>query len=122
MKRHSLPKSILMSRRTAIKVAGTGIGMAASGWFPLKPGSPNAGEFKEISTSVPGLKISEHFPGLAKQADKLAIVRSVSTNEGDHARGTYLVRTGQRPGGAVKYPSIASSLSRSWRRAPSRRA
>ena len=144
MKRHSLPRSILMSRRTAIKVAGTGIGMAASGWFPLieravaqenkrqrhciilwmaggpsqmdtfdlKPGSPNGGEFKEISTSVPGLKISEHLPELAKQADKLAIVRSVSTNEGDHARGTYLVRTGQRPGGAVKYPSIASSLSK----------
>jgi hypothetical protein len=144
MKRHWLPHSLLISRRTAIKVAGTGVGIAASGWFPLleravaqenkgqrhciilwmaggpsqmdtfdlKPGQPTGGEFKEISTAVPGLKISEHLPGLARHADKLAIVRSLNTNEGDHARGTYLVRTGQRPGGAVKYPSIASSLSK----------
>jgi hypothetical protein len=144
MKRHSLPKSLLMSRRAAIKAAGTGFGVAASGWFPLlqravaqenkrqrhciilwmaggpsqmdtfdlKPGQPTGGEFKEISTSVPGLKISEHLPGLAKHAEKLAVIRSISTNEGDHARGSYLVRTGQRPGGEIKYPSIASSLSK----------
>jgi hypothetical protein len=78
----------------------------------MKPGKPTGGEFKETQTNVPGLRFSEYLPKLAKQADKLAVVRSVSTNEGDHARGTYLVRTGQRPGAEIQYPSIASSLSK----------
>src|SRR5690242_13380956 len=60
--------------------------------FDLKPGHANGSTFKEIETSVPGLKFSEHLPGLAKQADRLAIVRSMTTKEGDHSRGTYLMR------------------------------
>ena len=80
--------------------------------FDMKPNHANGGEFSEISTSVPGLKISEHLPGLAKHADQLAIVRSLSTKEGDHGRGTYLMRTGHAPGTPVKYPSIGSSISK----------
>src|SRR5947208_16988760 len=34
--------------------------------FDMKPGTKDAGEFKPIATSVPGLQISEHFPKLAK--------------------------------------------------------
>ncbi len=80
--------------------------------FDMKPRHANGGEFQEISTSVPGLKFSEHLPRLATCADRLAIVRSVSTKEGDHARGTYLVRTGQRPGADLKYPAIGSALAK----------
>lgn len=80
--------------------------------FDLKPDHENGGEFKEIATNVPGVRISEHLPKLAKHADKLAIVRSLSTREGDHARGTQLMRTGKAPGGPVAYPSIGSSLSK----------
>ena len=50
--------------------------------FDLKPGHANGGPFKEIETSVPGLKISEHLPKLAAQAENLAIIRSLSTAEG----------------------------------------
>ncbi len=80
--------------------------------FDMKPDHSNGGEFKELATTVPGLHFSEHLPGLAKHADQLAIVRSLSTKEGDHGRGTYLMRTGQRPGSPVKYPTIGSSLSK----------
>lgn len=78
--------------------------------FDLKPGHENGGPFQEISTTVPGLRISEHLPGLASWADHLAIVRSVSTREGDHERGTYLMRTGQRPGTPIPFPCIGSAL------------
>jgi hypothetical protein len=78
--------------------------------FDMKPGHANGGEFKEIGTGVPGLRFSEHLPKLAEQADRLAIVRSLSTKEGDHARGTHLVRTGHPPMGDVAYPSIACAL------------
>ncbi|WDI44010.1 DUF1501 domain-containing protein [Bremerella sp. P1] len=80
--------------------------------FDMKPGHANGGEFKETETNVPGLRFSEHFAGLAKQADKLAILRGMSTREGDHLRGTYLMHTGQRPGGPLNYPSIGASLSK----------
>lgn len=80
--------------------------------FDMKPNHANGGEFKEIETSVAGLRISEHLPQLAKQADRLAIVRGLSTKEGDHGRGTYLMHTGRQPMGPIRYPSIGSSLSK----------
>src|SRR5438876_4547372 len=63
--------------------------------FDLKPGHENGGSFKEIQTSVPGIKISEHLPRIAKQMERLAIIRSMSTKESDHGRATYLLRNGR---------------------------
>jgi hypothetical protein len=80
--------------------------------FDLKPGHANGGPFKEIATSVPGLKISEHLPKLAAMADRLAIVRSLSTAEGDHNRGTYLMHTGHKPGGPISFPTMGSTISK----------
>ncbi|MEQ8788563.1 MAG: DUF1501 domain-containing protein [Pirellulaceae bacterium] len=81
--------------------------------FDMKPGHENGGEFKEIETASPGLRFSEHLPKLAKMSDRLAVIRSLSTKEGDHGRGTYLMRTGHPPMGAIRYPTIGSSLSKS---------
>src|ERR671915_250016 len=47
--------------------------------FDMKPGHANGGEFKELTTSIPGFRFSEHLPKLAEHADQLAIVRSLST-------------------------------------------
>jgi uncharacterized protein (DUF1501 family) len=80
--------------------------------FDMKPGHANGGEFKEIATAAAGLRFTEHLPSLAKHAERLAVVRSLSTKEGDHARGTQLVRTGHPPMGEVAYPSIACSLAK----------
>ncbi|QDT04603.1 hypothetical protein K227x_29960 [Rubripirellula lacrimiformis] len=78
--------------------------------FDMKPGHPNGGEFRETQTNVPGLRFSEHLPKLATMADQLAIMRGMSTKEGDHGRGTYLMRTGYKPMGPEQYPSIGASL------------
>ncbi|HEX6961568.1 MAG TPA: DUF1501 domain-containing protein [Lacipirellula sp.] len=80
--------------------------------FDMKPGHANGGEFKEVATAAPGLRFSEYLPKLAKHADRLAVVRSLTTKEGDHERGAHLVRTGFSPMGAVAYPSIACSLAK----------
>lgn len=80
--------------------------------FDLKPGHANGGEYKEIETSAPGLRISEHLPNLAKHGDQLAVCRGLSTSEGDHSRGTYLMHTGQRPGGPIAYPTIGAAISK----------
>ncbi|MBW3600742.1 MAG: DUF1501 domain-containing protein, partial [Planctomycetes bacterium] len=80
--------------------------------FDMKPGHANGGEFKEAATNTPGVRFSEHLPKLAQHADQMAIIRGLSTKEGDHGRGTFLIRTGQQPGGPLRYPTIGSLLSK----------
>jgi Protein of unknown function (DUF1501) len=80
--------------------------------FDLKPGHANGGPFKEIATTVPGLSFSEHLPLLARQAKHLAVVRSMTSREGDHIRAAYYLRTGYRPEGAIQYPPLGALLSK----------
>src|SRR5947207_12143331 len=61
--------------------------------FDLKPGTKDAGEFKAIDTSVPGIQISEHFSKLAPLMQHGAIIRSMSTGEGAHGRAKYYMHT-----------------------------
>ena len=77
--------------------------------FDLKPEHANGGEFKPIDTSASGLQISEHLPKLAELGQHLAVVRGMTSKEGDHGRATYLVHTGYRPGGPVRYPALGSA-------------
>ena len=85
-------------------------GAAQTDTFDMKPGHANGGEFREIQTKAPGLRFCEHLPRLAQQAERLAVVRGLSTKEGDHGRGTYLMRTGHPPQGPVRYPSVGATF------------
>jgi uncharacterized protein (DUF1501 family) len=80
--------------------------------WDLKPGHKNGGPFQEIDTAAPGIKISEHLPKVAKHMKDLAIIRSMSTPEGDHDRAAYHLHTGQRPTPAVAYPTLGSLLAK----------
>lgn len=79
--------------------------------WDMKPGSPNGGEHKPKSTAASGVQITEHLPKVASQFKHLSIIRSLSTSEGDHARGTYLMNHGRRPNPLLPFPSIGSVLS-----------
>ncbi len=61
-------------------------GVSSIDTFDLKPEAPEEirGEFHPISTSVPGLQISNYLPELAKRMDRLALVRSVTSTESNH--------------------------------------
>jgi uncharacterized protein (DUF1501 family) len=84
--------------------------------FDLKPGHEHGGPFKEIATAVPGIKISEHLPQIARQMRHLALIRSMATREADHGRATYQMRTGHLPGGPVQYPTMGSLFSKEMER------
>jgi hypothetical protein len=66
--------------------------------FDLKPEAPDSARslFKPIDTNVPGTQICELLPDLARQADKLAIVRSVyhGGNALFHGAGVHYSLTG----------------------------
>jgi len=71
------------------------------------------GEFKPISTRVPGIQICEHMPKLAERMDRLAIIRSLVGSEGRHA--SFQCMTGwphrnQPPGGRPSFGSAVSKL------------
>jgi uncharacterized protein (DUF1501 family) len=78
--------------------------------WDLKPGQPTGGEFKPISTSG-DVQITEHMPMMAKQMHHMAIVRSMSTREADHARGRYYMHTGYVPDPNIEYPSYGAVVS-----------
>jgi len=80
--------------------------------WDLKPGHANGGPFKAIQTSAPGVLISEHLPRLAKQMNHAAVIRSMSTKEGDHNRATSLMQTGYLPQGPIRYPCFGSLFSK----------
>jgi len=65
-------------------------------WDP-KPNAASEvrGEFKPISTSVPGIQISEHFPLLAKQAHRYTIIRSMTHTDPAHLSPTHHLMTGR---------------------------
>ena len=83
--------------------------------WDLKPGHENGGGakgFKEVETSVPGLRFSEHLPKLAKCGDKYTILRGVSHTLAAHELGTLYMNTGNRPLPSLEYPSLGSVVSK----------
>lgn len=66
------------------------------------------GDFSSISTAVPGVRVCEHLPMLAAQAERWSIVRSMSHTEHNHLLATHVALTG-RP---TPVPRGASDLDR----------
>lgn len=62
----------------------------------MKPGAPREirGEFRAIPTSVPGIRISEHLPRIARQMHKLTILRSMCSEDTNHERALRYLETG----------------------------
>lgn len=79
-------------------------------WDP-KPGAATGGPFKAIKTSAPGIEICEHLPQTAGQAHHLAIIRSMTSREGNHQRAQYLMHTGYAPNPTVTHPSLGGWVS-----------
>ena len=68
----------------------------------------NGGGTKAIATNVAGIRIAEHWPEMAKVADRLAIVRSMTSKEGSHPRAAYLMHTGYLPNPSARHPTLGS--------------
>ncbi len=90
-----------------------------STWDP-KPDAPAEvrGEFGPTDTVVPGMRLCSLFPNLAKQADKLCILRAMSTGDNAHSSSGYSMHTGVphaplnaegvNPGPPNDYPALAA--------------
>jgi hypothetical protein len=87
-------------------------GPAQQDMWDLKPEAPEEvrGTFLPIDTNVPGIRISEHMPRMARLADKYTIVRSVHHAMPDHPAAAYWMMVGSpigRPPGNAFFMSRA---------------
>jgi hypothetical protein len=83
--------------------------------YDLKMDAPSEirGEFRAIPTNVSGMQFCEHLPGLAKMADKLAIIRTVVGAKDRHESFQCMTgRLNERnpPGGWPEFGSVISKL------------
>jgi uncharacterized protein (DUF1501 family) len=74
-------------------------GLSTIDTFDLKPEAPQEfrGEFKQIDTNVPGVRIGEHLPKLSRHMDKLSLVRSFRHHNSDHGPADHYMLTGYFP-------------------------
>ena len=100
----------LKKKQKSLIILWMGGGPTTIDLWDMKPDSPNGGEHKPKPTAASGVQITEHLPKVAEQFKNLSIIRSLSSGEGDHARGTYRMNTGNKPSPILEYPSIGSVL------------
>ncbi|WP_422930413.1 DUF1501 domain-containing protein [Singulisphaera sp. PoT] len=84
--------------------------------FDPKPDAPSEvrGPFRSIDTSVPGVRVCEHLPELAKRMDRVSLIRSLYHEAAPiHETGSQLIQTGRLCGLGRDYPhfgSVAASM------------
>lgn len=65
-----------------------------------------------LKSNVDGVRVSNYFPTLAKQMDKLLVINSVTTNQGAHPSGIYKMLTGYNPRSSVTHPELGAWVSK----------
>jgi uncharacterized protein (DUF1501 family) len=81
-------------------------------WDP-KPDAPAEvrGPYRPIDTNVPGMRITDVFPRMAKHADKYSLIRSVyHTATAVHDIGHQMMQTGRQFVGGIEHPHIGCAL------------
>jgi uncharacterized protein (DUF1501 family) len=80
--------------------------------FDPKPGTTTGGPTRTVATAIAGVEIADSLPGLAKRMGRIALVRGMTSKEGNHDRARYLVHTGYAPQPTVVHPSLGAMLSK----------
>ena len=76
--------------------------------FDPKPGREEQGETKPIQTKTPGVVFGQHLEKLAGLSDRLAVVRSLTTETGAHEQGQYLMRTSYPMINSIRHPAFGA--------------
>lgn len=85
-------------------------GMSHLDTLDCKPEAPPGirGDLGAIPTGLEGVFVSEHWPRLAAMMKECSVLRSITSPEGNHDRGSHFMLTGRRPSSVLTYPAIGS--------------
>lgn len=78
--------------------------------FDPKPGTSTGGPLRAISTSAPGVEISETLPEVARQMHNLSVIRNLTSREGEHVRASYYMHTGFKFVPSFPRPALGSVI------------
>src|SRR2546426_7939366 len=89
-------------------------GMSQLDTFDPKPDADSRYRslFKPIETNVSGIRVSEHLPLTARQADKFVIIRSMTHKLVSHESALALICSGHEPLGTVQFPAMQTVISK----------
>ncbi len=82
--------------------------------FDPKPEAPAEirGEFNTIPTTLPGVRLVEHLPSLAKQTDKFSMIRGHDPKNGSHGVADHLMMSGHKFNPSLPFPCYGSVVSK----------
>ena len=84
-------------------------GMSHLDTFDPKPRrSEVQGPVKVLDSKAPGVQISEYLPQTATVMDKVCVINSMTSTNGAHERGQYVMHTSYAPLGTIVHPAIGS--------------
>lgn len=78
-------------------------------WDPHPGKLGQASDFR-LATRLKGVFVSPWFPRVADVLDRLTVIRSLTSKEGDHERASYYLKTGYRPDPTLRHPSLGAIL------------
>ncbi|MES2735610.1 MAG: DUF1501 domain-containing protein [Verrucomicrobiota bacterium] len=78
-------------------------------WDP-KEGVETAGPTKPIKTSADGVRISEYLPLSAQQMHHACVINSLTSTQGAHEQGNYMMHTSYDLRGTIRHPAMGAWL------------
>jgi hypothetical protein len=87
-------------------------GMTHLDTFDPKPGTETGGPTTAIKTNADGIELAENLPLLANHADKVAIVRGMTSTKGAHQQGNYFMHTSYAQRATIVHPSMGAWMTR----------
>ncbi len=85
-------------------------GMSHLDTFDPKVDATVMGPTGKLRTKVDGLELADNLPLLARRADKLAVVRSMSSTQGAHKQGDYFMHTSYEIRSSIRHPAMGAWL------------
>ncbi|MBL9118209.1 MAG: DUF1501 domain-containing protein [Verrucomicrobiaceae bacterium] len=104
----SLAKQVATARNV-IYLYMTG-GMSHLDTFDPKDNGDVMGLTTAIGTNVDGIRISSYLPLMARQMDKVSVIRSMQSTQGAHEQGQYFQRTSYTLRSSIRHPSMGAWL------------
>ena len=85
-------------------------GMSHLDTFDPKPKGEWMGPTKQIRTKVDDMVVSDNLPLLGRQAEKLAIINSMTSTQGAHKQGNYFMHTSYEIRSSIRHPAMGAWL------------
>lgn len=83
-------------------------GMSHLDTFDTKPGAETQGPVESIKSNADGILVSQYFPNMAKQMDKVAVINSMNSTQGAHQQGRYYMHTSYQMRGTIRHPDMGA--------------